>query len=210
MRRFHSLLAATALGAVAHATPAPAAELRVDPSRSTLLVRLYKDGPASAFAHDHVVRAGRFEGTVRYDPAAPAQASVSMEADATTFTADEPALRRRLGLPDMKEGTRSEVQRTMMGARQLDAARHPKVRFRSTRVEVQGPGKLRIAGELTLHGRTRPVSFPAEVRFEEGALHAKATVRFRQSEFGIEPYRFAFGAVRNRDAVEMIVELVAQ
>jgi polyisoprenoid-binding protein YceI len=209
MRHWVAMLAVVAV-ALLDAASAAAAEFRVDSARSTLLVRLYKDGPASGFAHDHVVRAGRFSGTVRYDPAAPGQASVTMEAEAGSLTADEPAVRRRLGLPDMSEGTRSEVQQTMTGARQLDVASHPKVRFRSTRVAAGGDGKLRVEGELTLHGKTRPVSFPAEVAVAAGVLRAKATLRFRQSEFGITPYRFAFGAVRNRDAVEMVVELVAQ
>lgn len=202
---------ATALAALALVSaPAAAAELRVDPEHSLLLVRLYKDGPASAFAHDHVVRAGRFSGTIRYDPQQPGQSSVAVEVESASLVADEPALRRRFTLPMIKEGTRSDVQRTMLGARQLGAEQHPRISFRSTSVEARGEGKLRVVGELSLHGETHEVSFPAEVALADGVLRATATLRFRQRSFGIEPYRFAFGAVRNRDEVELILDLVAR
>jgi polyisoprenoid-binding protein YceI len=38
----------------------------------------------------------------------------------------------------------------------FDAANHPTITFQSTRVEVQG-AELRITGNLTMHGVTRPV-----------------------------------------------------
>jgi polyisoprenoid-binding protein YceI len=207
--RYLAAALAVALGPALGAAAA-AAEHRVDPARSTLLVRLYKDGPASAFAHDHVVRATRFTGSVRYDPARPAESAVQVEVETAGLVADEPELRRRLDLAEMSDGTRRDVQRTMLGARQLGAEQHPRIAFRSTAVSVQGEGRLRVEGELSLHGETKPVSFPAEVELTGDGLRARATLRFRQSDFGIAPYRFAFGAVRNRDEVEMIVDLVAK
>ena len=123
---------------------------------------------------------------------------------------DEPALRRQFNLPAMKDGTRQDVQRTMLGARQLAVDKHPHISFRSTAIEPQGDGRLRVRGELSLHGRTREVTFPADFSFSDGVLRAKAKLRFAQSDFGIEPYRFAFGAVRNRDQVELLIELVAR
>jgi polyisoprenoid-binding protein YceI len=193
--------------------PAPlaAAELRVDPGRSTLLVRLAKDGPASAFAHDHVVRATRFSGVAQWDPARPAATSVRVEVEAGSLVADEPGLRRRLGMTDMSEGTRTDVQRTMVGARQLDVTSHPRIAFRSTAVEAQGEGRLLVRGELTLHGQTRPVTLPVTMtQLDGGALRGRGTLRLRQSEYGISPYRFAFGAVRNRDAFELVLDLVLE
>jgi polyisoprenoid-binding protein YceI len=191
--------------------PLGAADMRVDPGRSTLLVRLYKDGPASAFAHDHVVRATRFSGVVQWDPARPGATEVRVEVEAASLVADEPALRRRLSLSDMTEGTRADVQRTMVGARQLDVEHHPRIAFRSTRVEPQGEGQLLVHGELTLHGQTRPASIPVTMTaLASGAVRGRGTLRLRQSEYGISPYRFAFGAVRNRDAVELVIDLVAE
>lgn len=203
--------AVLAAGCLLPLARAEGAEMRLDPGRSTLLVKLYKDGPASAFAHDHVVQARRFTGTVHWDPARPEATRVQVEVEAASLDADEPGLRRRLSMSDMSEGTRADVQRTMVGARQLDVASHPKIAFRSTAVEPQGDGRLLVRGELTLHGVTRPVSLPVTIaELSSGAVRGRGTLRLRQSDFGIRPYRFAFGAVRNRDGVDLILDLVAQ
>lgn len=39
----------------------------------------------------------------------------------------------------------------------FDVARFPTIAFKSTRVEQGGAGALKVAGELTMHGVTRPV-----------------------------------------------------
>jgi polyisoprenoid-binding protein YceI len=44
----------------------------------------------------------------------------------------------------------------------LDVAKFPTITFRSTRVDDVGGGKLRIAGDLTIHGTTNPVVLEAE------------------------------------------------
>lgn len=209
--RLSAVCAVLAAGCLLPLAAAEAAEMRLDPGRSTLLVKLYKDGPAAAFAHDHVVAARRFSGTVHWDPARPEATRVHVEVEAASLDADEPALRRRLSMTDMSEGTRADVQRTMVGARQLDVASHPKIAFRSTAVEPQGEGRLLVRGELTLHGVTRPVSLPVTVdELSSGAVRGRGTLRLKQSDYGISPYRFAFGAVRNRDGVDLILDLVAQ
>ena len=209
--RLSAVCAVLAAGCLLPLAAAEAAEMRLDPGRSTLLVKLYKDGPASAFAHDHVVQARRFVGTIHWDPARPEATRVHVEVEAASLDADEPGLRRRLSMTDMSEGTRADVQRTMVGARQLDVASHPKIAFRSTAVEPQGEGRLLVRGELTLHGVTRPVSLPVTVdELSSGAVRGRGTLRLKQSDYGISPYRFAFGAVRNRDGVDLILDLVAQ
>lgn len=189
--------------------PAHAADYQMDPARSTLLVRVWKEGPASIFAHDHVARALRFTGTVAYDPARPEASTVAIEAEAASLTMDEPNYRRRFGLPPIKEVNRREIQKTMQSPEQLDVAKYPEITFRSRRVAGVGAGQLRITGELSLHGQTREVTFPATVEGRGDFLHAKASFRFRQTDFGITPYSFG-SAVRNADEVEIQVELVAR
>jgi len=189
--------------------PAHAAGYQVDPAHSTLLLRVWKEGPASVFAHDHVARATRFTGTVSYDPARPEASVVAVEAEAASLVMDEPTYRRRFELPPIKEVNRREIQKTMRGPEQLEVDRYPKISFRSTRVDSLGNGQLRVTGDLTLHGQTRDVTFPATVEMRGAYLHATATFRFRQSDFGVTPYSFG-NAVANRDEVEMQIELLAK
>jgi polyisoprenoid-binding protein YceI len=189
---------------------AAAGTFRVDPRRSHLAVRLYRDGPASALAHDHVVEATEVTGRVEYDPAAPETAAIVVEVPTAALRVDEPAARRRLGLEgDLSEGQRADVDRSMRGPDQLDAARFPTVRFASTRVVAEGNGRLRVTGALTIRGVAREVTFPATVVAESGALRARASLPFLQSSFGYRPYRAFLGAVRNKDEATLHVDLVA-
>ena len=189
------------------AVPARAVDYKIDEVRSTLLLRIWKEGQMSALAHDHVIRATRCHGVVRYDASRPEAASVQVEAMTAALMADEPTYRRRFGLGPLNEQSRREVQKTMLSDKQMDAARYPTIAFRSTRVVADAAGTLRITGTLSLHGQSRELTFPANVDIVQGLVRARATLRFRQSDFGITPYSFK-NTVRNQDEVEMRIELI--
>ena len=74
---------------------------------------------------------------------------------------------------------------------------------------MEAGGALRVTGELSLHGQTREVSFPATVALEGGVLRGRATLSFLQSSFGYQPYSALLGAIRNKDEVSLHVDLVA-
>jgi polyisoprenoid-binding protein YceI len=71
--------------------------------------------------------------------------SLTGEGDATTIVTDDDNLTAHLATPDF-----------------LDTTRHPTVRFASTSVEVHG-GDIRVAGDLTMRGATRPVVFTGTI-----------------------------------------------
>jgi polyisoprenoid-binding protein YceI len=74
----------------------------------------------------------------------------------------------------------------------LDTANYPTIEFRSTRVTRKGPDELSVAGDLTLHGVTRPVVL--EVEMEDLELKdpygnvkrgATATTKINRKDFGL-------------------------
>jgi polyisoprenoid-binding protein YceI len=75
----------------------------------------------------------------------------------------------------------------------LDAQDYPQITYRSTRVESLGATKIRIDGELTLHGVTKPVVLEAQYNGGYASHpmdpHARigfsATGRFKRSDFGV-------------------------
>jgi polyisoprenoid-binding protein YceI len=186
------------------------ATFRVDPERSHLAVRLYREGVGSRLAHDHVVEATEVLGRVEYDAARPEASTIAVEVRTASLRVDEPAARRRLGVEgDLSEGQRADVDKAMRAPDQLDVAAHPTIRFASTRVLAEGNGRLRVTGQLTLRGVTRDVTFPATVALESGTLRGRATLTFLQSSFGYRPYSALLGAIRNKDEVTLHVDLVA-
>ena len=183
---------ACALASAALLGPAAAggATFRVDPEQTRLAVRLYREGVGSALAHDHVVEATEIGGSVEYDAARPEASAIVIEVRTTSLRVDEPAARRRLGLEgDLSDSQRADVDKAMRAPDQLDVARHPTIRFVSTRVLAEGEGRLRVTGRLTLRGVTQEVTFPATVALDSGVLRGRATLTFLQSSFGYRPYR---------------------
>lgn len=85
-------------------------------------------------------------GEITFDPANPAAASVHAEIDAATINTQMGDRDNHLKSPDF-----------------LDVANHPKLVFRSTRVEVTGENTAKIHGDLTIRGVTRPVVLDTEL-----------------------------------------------
>ena len=59
-------------------------------------------------------------------------------------------------------------------------------------------------GELTLHGQSR--SILADVRSEDGAYTGRSKIK--QTDFGIAPVSIAGGAVKVKDVIEVVFEIV--
>ena len=73
----------------------------------------------------------------------------------------------------------------------FDAAKHPELTFKSTSVEQGEDGHLRVTGDLTIRGVTRPVELDAEIEGvgdgPDGATRAgiAATGAIDRSDWGI-------------------------
>ncbi|HWE26328.1 MAG TPA: YceI family protein [Myxococcales bacterium] len=99
----------------------------------------------------------------------------------------------------------------------LDVAKFPTLTFRSTRVEDFGEGKLRIWGDLTIHGATKSVVLEAEyggqVKDPWGNTRAGFSARtsIDRTDFGLK-WNLALEAggivVGNKVEIEIEVETV--
>jgi len=79
-------------------------------------------------------------GTMRFDPADPAGAAVEATLDSASIWTGEPDRDAHLRSADF-----------------LDAATHPAITFKSTKVEQVGGNEYKVSGNLTLRGLTRLV-----------------------------------------------------
>lgn len=106
---------------------------------------------AAAFAVRHMmvsVMRGLFKnvhGSIEFDPDRPVvPASVEAEIDAAGIWSGDDARDAHLRGPDF-----------------LDVERYPRIAFRSVEVRCAGEADFRVAGNLELHGVTRPVTLDA-------------------------------------------------
>lgn len=151
----------------------PAGRYTLDKSHASLVFRVDHLG----FSR-YTARFTRFDVQLEFDPARPEAAQVTATIDPTSLELDNPPA----GFAD-----------ELKGPHWLDTAKYPTMGYRSIRVVRDANGRLRIEGELTLHGVTSPVTLLAT--FNGGYAghpldpHARigfsAQGSFRRSAFGI-------------------------
>src|SRR5262249_151333 len=160
--------------------------------------------------HDHVVQATSFSGRIVYEPAVPSASSISVEVNAASLKVDAPEIRRQFRLSGQPTTTDvTDIEPTITPARPLSLPKFPPITFTSTSITPDGHGQLLVSGNLTIRGVTKVVRFPAKVVMEGPTLRATATLEFNQSAFGYRPYSALLGAIKNRDAMVLHVDLVA-
>jgi polyisoprenoid-binding protein YceI len=197
------------LSGTVFASPGAETVYTIDPTRSELVVQLFKAGAGAAFAHDHVVRATTYIGQIRFDPTALNSASVTVEVQVASLKADEPAFRQKYNLPSqLSEKDQHSIQETMLSASQLDAARYPLMKFSSTKIEARGVGTYTVTGNLTIRKISQLVNFSTQIERRNDEFRVRGSFRFTQSSFGYQPYSALFGAVRNQDEVLLHFDVV--
>ena len=179
---------------IAFATATLGADSRpIDTERSTLTVLVYKSGLFSAFADDHIIRAPIASGSI--SAAAPLAVAIAVRSD-TLKVLD----------PKLSADKRADVQTRMLSPEVLDTAQYPEIAFTSTAIEPAAADRWTVTGTLTLHGKSRPITFPVVRR--EGRYHGTATLK--QRDFGIEPISIAGGTVKVKDEVKVEFDIVAK
>ena len=201
--RVASVCALAMLGRVG--ADAAGREFHVDRAASQVTVHVGRAGAFGFAGHDHEVAVPNVEGTIALDSADVTQSTITLKFDVTTMKVTgrgEPAA----DVP--------EVQRVMLSDRVLDAQRYPTIAFTSRRIVIVRQAvdqlALRVEGDLTLHGVTRPITVPVEVRLAADQLTATANATVRQTEFGIRPVTAGAGTVKVKDELEVAFRIVAR
>jgi hypothetical protein len=166
---------------------------QINTEESKLTVFVYKSGLFSAFADNHLIDGSIAGGTI----ADAAPLSVAIEVRAGDLKVRD---------PDLSASKRAEVQMRMLGPEVLDTQKFPTIAFASSRVEAGGPDRWTVTGNLTIHGRTRPVTFP--VSRANGRYRGSMTLK--QRDFGITPISIAGGAVKVKDEITIEFDVAAR
>jgi polyisoprenoid-binding protein YceI len=177
-------------------TAAQEQNLVVTPAGSEVRIQVGRSGVFGFAAHNHEVIAPALSGTIRFDQQVIEQAAVELTFDATALTVTptgEP--------PDDVP----KVQATMLSDKVLDVARYRTITFRSRRITVESRNgdqmRLRVAGDLTLHGVTRPIEGPVSLSLSADQLTGTGMLVIKQTAFDIKPVSVGLGTVKVKDEV---------
>jgi polyisoprenoid-binding protein YceI len=164
--------------------------VNVDVARSQITVKVEKSGLFSAFAHNHTIRA--------------AIASGKLDTEKRTATLTFDAKEMKVLDEGVKDSERAEIEQTMKSDRVLDVQRFPEIRFVSRSITPQDGARFQVRGDLTLHGATRSVEFPLTFSNDRYT----GSVKLKQTDFGIAPVSIAGGAIKVKDVIDVILEIV--
>jgi len=172
----------------------------VVPGQGYFRIHVGTGGVFGSFAHNHLIEAQKISGCAIIDSRDLAHSSIKL----TFPTADVKVI-------DPKESAkdRAQVQKTME-SEVLRVAEYPDVTFQSTGIE-QGtsPDQLRVRGNLTIRGQTRPVVIGVNFKHAaDGTFHAQGTYRLKQSTFDIKPIQLGAGTIKVKDELETEFEIV--
>jgi len=169
---FHRSLLAAAIALTS--VPAFAATYTLDPQHTQVQFTWNHFGfsnPAAVF--------GKIDATLDFDQTDPTQSKVSVTIPLDSVNSNVAKLNEHLDSPDF-----------------FDAAKYPNATFKSTKVEKGAtPDQLKVTGDLTLHGVTKPVTLDVTVNNvgehpmrKAPAAGFDATATVKRSDFGISKY----------------------
>ncbi len=131
------------------------------------------------FGYSHIT--GRFtkvEGDFLFDAKDPTKSSIQVHIPVDSIS---------VGVPDL--------DKELVGEMFFDAGKFPLATFQSTSVTSTGPNKLAVAGDLTIHGVTKPATL--DVTINNIGMHPMrgvaaagfdATATIKRSDFGVSKF----------------------
>jgi len=117
----------------------------------------------------------KVSGSAEYDPSNPAKTSLEATIEAASID------------------TRVEMRdNDLRSANYFDVAKFPTITFKSKSVQAAGEGKLKITGDLTIHGVTKEVTLDVDgpskpMNDPRGNTHigASASTTIKRTDFGV-------------------------
>ena len=126
------------------------------------------DMHVTAFGQARRGRFGDWSGSIVFDPDSVARTRASVTVQAGSLRLSPPA------------GTDRAI-----GPNFLDAARYPTIRFELTSVQPAGGDRYTAGADVTLKGRTRPVTFPVELTASGDTARLTGAFTVDRADFGI-------------------------
>lgn len=204
-----------------------------DASNSKCLIRVYREGIASAVGHDLMLEVGEFSVDMTTDtPRISARFqtdSVRALGPQTVFDREVEARMEELAAlpasqradhgvistwktyPTLSERDKAKIESNLK-KKVLQTRRFPVVNFESSSVVPTADGDgARVCGLLRLHGVEREISVSIErdthASLTGHADHCIARVTLQQPDFGITPFRALMGALKVKADVDVELHL---
>jgi polyisoprenoid-binding protein YceI len=164
----------------------------IDPDHTSIMLNTTHLGIGTVHG-----RFDNFSGTFEYDPDDITASKVSVRIDASSINTNQPVRDRHLRSADF-----------------LDVKRYPEITFTSTDVTRVNRNRLKILGDMSMHGVTCPVTLFATLRGTLADVDGKnriafsATTEIHREDFGLRFIRVVgLGAQLIGETIRIILEV---
>jgi polyisoprenoid-binding protein YceI len=152
--------------------------------------------------HDHLVAVREFTGEAQLDPDSLGASSLQISAKAESMNETSSVF-----TDPQKQIINKELREIV-----LEPAKYPEIVFKSSSVSGKAIGNnqfnLKIAGDLTLHGVTRPITIPTTVTQNGNEIRATGEFSIDRSDFKVKATSAFHGLVRVQDKVKFTFDIV--
>lgn len=177
---------------------------RIDPAHSRFMANVESGGLLWFLGHTHhfAVRDFTGEATVASETITPASLQMTIKAGSLEETGKNFTDQQK----QIINGTaRKEV---------LEVEEYPEIAFNSTSItgemKSNGQYEVKIKGNLSLHGVTKPIEIPAQVSVSGNTLHSTGEFSINRSDYGVKTHSIKWGTIRVRNKIKFEFDIVAQ
>jgi len=175
---------------------------RLDSSQSKFIAHALRGGLLWFKGHDHLVAVREFSGEAQITPDSITPASLEITAKAASMVETNSVF-----TDQQKQIIDKELREIV-----LQPEQYPDITFRSNSVTGKATAAnqydLKIAGDLSLHGVTRPINIPTHVTIMGSDLRAHGEFSVNRDEFKVKATSAAHGLVRVRNKIKFTFDIL--
>lgn len=185
-----------------HTSTTTASHYQLDASRSKFIAHAGRAGLLWFKGHGHDIAVRQFTGEAALDPDSLANSSLQITANAASMEETSSAF-----TDQQKQIINKELREIVLLPDQ-----YPNIIFKSSNVTGKSIGagqyELKIIGNLTLLGVTRPIAIPTKVAVTGNDLRAQGAFSISRNDFKVKATSAFHGLIRVRDKVKFDFDIV--
>ncbi|WP_179472077.1 YceI family protein [Mycolicibacterium vinylchloridicum] len=151
-------------------------------------------GPAAKMGHRLTIAMASWRADVQWRDKRPVAAELVVDVDSLQVVKGEG------GVTPLTGPEKGVVRSNALKA--LDAKKYPTVTFSADDITTTEDG-YRLAGEVEIHGTSRPKTVDLAVEDSGDVWVMSAEVRLLQTQFGVKPYSLFVGSLKVADEVTL-------
>ena len=181
-----------------------AGRYQLDASRSKFMAEALAGGLLWFKGHNHLIAVRDFAGEAHLDPDSIPSATLRLTAKAASLEETSDVF-----TPQQKEIINKELREIVLHPDQF-----PDIVFQSTGTTGKATGNgqydLKLNGNLTLHGVTRPIVIPTQVTVSGNELRAVGKFSLNRSDYNVKATSAFHGLVRVKNRLKFTFDIVGR